>query len=66
MKKFYNLVNHKPVYSATETTLRLETLNIETNVWFLVSDTGFSEIFFHCWRAGKIFSCQHLDLKMSQ
>ena len=30
------------------------------------SDSEFLERFSDCWRAGKIFSCQHLDLNLSQ
>ena len=36
------------------------------NVKNLTSDTAFSEIIFDCWRTRKIFSCQHLDLNLSQ
>ena len=36
-----------------------------TNVCFLVSDAGFSGRISVLWRAGKIFSCQHLDLNLS-
>ena len=35
------------------------------NVWFLVSDTGFSGRISICWRAGKLFSCQHQDFNLS-
>ena len=43
---------------------RLHTVS-KSNVWFLVSDTGFSGRISVFRRAGKIFSCQHLDLKLS-
>ena len=39
--------------------------NFVPNVWFLVSDTGFSGRIPVCWRIGKIFSCQILDLNLS-
>ena len=31
-----------------------------------MSDTEFSERMFDCWRAGKLFSCEHLDINLSQ
>ena len=40
-------------------------VKIDSKVRFLVSDTGFSGRISVFWRAGKIFSCQHLDLNLS-
>ena len=37
-----------------------------TKVSNLMSDTEFLEKIFDCLRAGKIFSCQHLDINLSQ